>query len=203
MNRALALARRQMGKVAPNPAVGCVIVKGGQLIGEGATGYGGRPHAEEIAVVDAGEEVFGGEVFVTLAPCGQRTAGRPSCSHVLAEAKVARLHAACEDPHPFAAHGLTYLTASGVDTSLGLMRDEAQTVNCGFFKVIRTGLPWLAIDMDPSRYDRAFEPVPGEDHGVALKRLAREGVTRMFIRPDTKLAFELTASGLVDEIVSP
>jgi diaminohydroxyphosphoribosylaminopyrimidine deaminase/5-amino-6-(5-phosphoribosylamino)uracil reductase len=200
MNRALVLARRQIGKVAPNPAVGCVIVKGGELVGEGATGSGGRPHAEEVALADAGDLAAGGEVFVTLAPCGERTAGRPSCSHLLAKASIARLHVACEDPHPLAAHGLSYLKAAGINTSHGLLQAEAEAVNCGFFKVVRTGRPWVAIDSDPSRYDRAFEPIPGEDHRVALGRLGRDGVTRVFIRPDTQLSIEFIASGLVDEI---
>lgn len=199
MNRALILARRQIGRVAPNPAVGCLIVKGQQLIGEGATGSGGRPHAEEIALADAGENADRGEVFVTLAPCGKRTANRGSCSQILAEAKIAKVHAACEDPHPLAAPGLAHLTAAGVETSLGLLREEAEAINCGFFKVVRTGRPWVAIDCDPSRYDGAFEPSPGEDHETALERLAREGATRLFIRPDTHLAGELTARGLVDE----
>jgi len=200
MNRALVLARRQIGKVAPNPAVGCVIVKSGELVGEGATGSGGRPHAEEVALADAGDLAAGGEVFVTLAPCGERTARRPSCSHLLAKASIARLHVACEDPHPLAAHGLSYLKEAGVNTSLGLLQAEAEAANCGFFKLVRTGRPWVAIDSDPSRYDRAFEPIPGEDHGVALERLGRNGVTRIFIRPDTQLSVELIASGLVDEI---
>ena len=200
MNRALVLARRQIGKVAPNPAVGCVIVKSGELVGEGATGSGGRPHAEEVALADAGDLAAGGEVFVTLAPCGERTARRPSCSHLLAKASIARLHVACEDPHPRAAHGLDYLKEAGVNTSLGLLQAEAEAANCGFFKLVRTGRPWVAIDSDPSRYDRAFEPIPGEDHGVALERLGRNGVTRIFIRPDTHLSVEFIASGLVDEI---
>ena len=115
MARALDLARAQLGKTSPNPSVGCVIVADGAIVGEGATGNGGRPHAEEIALDSAGERAEGATAYVTLEPCNQRSGGSFSCSQLLLGAGVARVVIACPDPHPLGAHGADRLTASGVD----------------------------------------------------------------------------------------
>lgn len=198
MTRALDLARRQLGKTSPNPSVGCVIVADGLVVGEGATGAGGRPHAEEIALEAAGERAESATAYVTLEPCNQRSGGSFSCSQLLLGSGVARVVIACPDPHPMGAHGADRLTASGVPVEMGLMRAEAEALNAGFFKHVATGRPLLAIDNDPSTYDGEFDLLRDETYEAALDRLGAKGWTRIFVRPGTALAAQLTARGLVD-----
>jgi len=199
MARALELARARLGKVAPNPAVGCVIVREGVVAGEGATGDGGRPHAEELALGAAGERARDATVYISLEPCNIRSSGALSCSQLLIEARVGRVVIACEDPHPHGAHGVSRLGAAGVEVMLGVMRAEAEALNCGFFKTVRTGRPWLATDADTSAYDAGFDLGRNETFEEALDRLGRNGLTRIFVLPGTPLAAQLRARGLVDE----
>ncbi|HEV2530839.1 deaminase [Phenylobacterium sp.] len=126
MRRAIALARAGVGRTGANPSVGCVIVKDGAVVGEGATGLGGRPHAEEVALAQAGAAARGGTAYVTLEPCAERSSGAASCSARLVAAGVARVAVACEDSSAFAAgRGVTRLRAAGVVADLGLLSDEA------------------------------------------------------------------------------
>ena len=199
MARALELARTHLGKTAPNPSVGCVIVADGTIVGEGVTGIGGRPHAEEIALKAAGEQANDATSYVTLEPCNARSAGALSCSQLLIQAGVSRVVVACEDPHPLAAHGVSRLGAAGVEVMLGVGRADAEIINAGFFKVIASGRPWLAIDGDPSSHDAEFDLQREEAYEAALERLAKSGLTRVFVRPGTPLAAQLKARGLVDE----
>lgn len=199
MARAMELARAQLGTTAPNPSVGCVIVLDGEIVGEGATGSGGRPHAEEIALGLAGDSADGATAYVTLEPCNARSSGLASCSQRLVEAGIGRVVVACEDPHPMGAHGVSRLGAAGVEVMLGVMRAEAEALNVGFFKAIATGRPWLAIDADPSTYDGEFELARNETFEAALERLGEKGFTRLYVRPGTPLAAQLKARGLVDD----
>ena len=199
MALALELARARLGKTAPNPSVGCVIVADGAVVGEGVTGIGGRPHAEEIALKAAGERAKDATAYVTLEPCNARSAGALSCSQLLVQAGVSRVVVACEDPHPLGAHGVSRLGAAGVEVMLGVGRAAAEQINAGFFKVIATGRPWLAIDGDQSIYDAEFDLARDETYEAALDRLGASGVTRLFVRPGTPLAAQLSARGLVDE----
>ncbi|MFT3722631.1 MAG: bifunctional diaminohydroxyphosphoribosylaminopyrimidine deaminase/5-amino-6-(5-phosphoribosylamino)uracil reductase RibD [Hyphomonadaceae bacterium] len=199
MARALELARTNLGKTAPNPSVGCVLVADGEIVGEGVTGAGGRPHAEEVALKAAGEKADGACAYVTLEPCNARHSGALSCSQLLIGAGVTRVVVACEDPHALAAHGISRLGAAGVEVMLGVMRAEAEALNAGFFKVVRTGRPLLAIDADASTYDGEFDLKREESYEAALERLAKSGLTRVFVRPGTPLAAQLKARGLVDE----
>ncbi len=129
MRRAIALAQLRVGNTGDNPAVGCVIVRDGAVVGEGATAEDGRPHAEEIALDAAGAAAKGAIVYVTLEPCGRRSSGRASCGERLAGAGVARVFAACADPSAFAAGlGPERLRAAGVAYTLGLLGDEAATL---------------------------------------------------------------------------
>lgn len=126
MRAAIALARANLGRTAENPSVGCVIVKDGAVVGEGATGVGGRPHAEEVALDQAGAAARGATAYVTLEPCARRTSGAPSCSQRLAAAGVARVVIACEDASPYAAGaGVARLSAAGIETDLGLLAQDA------------------------------------------------------------------------------
>ena len=199
MALALGLARARLGKTAPNPSVGCVIVADGVIVGEGVTGIGGRPHAEEIALKAAGDRAKDATAYVTLEPCNARSAGALSCSQLLVQAGVSRVVVACEDPHPLGAHGVSRLGAAGVEVMLGVGRAPAEQINAGFFKVIATGRPWLAIDGDQSIYDAEFDLARDETYEAALDRLGASGVTRLFVRPGTPLAAQLSARGLVDE----
>ncbi len=198
MSRALDLARAQLGRTSPNPSVGCVIVADGEIIAEGATGDGGRPHAEEIALAAAGGRARGATAYVTLEPCNQRSGGAASCSQRLVAAGLARIVIACEDPHPLGAHGAQRTSAAGINTETGLMRAEAQRLNAGFFKHVATGRPLLAIDADASTYDGEFDLLRDETYEAALDRLGAKGWTRIFVRPGTALSAQLSARGLVD-----
>lgn len=126
MRRAIGLARAQLGLTGENPAVGCVIAKDGQVVGEGATAAGGRPHAEELALAQAGARAKGAIAYVTLEPCGARSGEGVACSLRLVDAGVAEVVVACEDASPFAAgRGIERLRVAGVPVRLGLLAEEA------------------------------------------------------------------------------
>lgn len=124
MRQAIAMALTNLGKTAPNPVVGCVIVRDGLVLASAATAPGGRPHAEEQAL--QGIDARGATAYVTLEPCGERSSGAASCSLRLAEAGVTRVVIACEDPSPFASgQGIERLRAAGVAIQSGTLCDEA------------------------------------------------------------------------------
>ena len=126
MRRAIALAQGQIGRTGDNPAVGCVIVRDGRVVGEGVTGDGGRPHGEEAALAAAGTAACGATAYVTLEPCAQRSSGAPSCSERLAAAGIVRVLVARGDPSVFAAgRGAEYLHAHGVEVAHGLLNQDA------------------------------------------------------------------------------
>jgi pyrimidine deaminase RibD-like protein len=134
MQRALSLALPGVGRTGDNPSVGCVIVKDGVVVGEGATADGGRPHAEELALLAAGVNARGATAYVTLEPCAKRSTGVASCSDRLIQAGVARVVIATGDPHPFAAGvGVERLRAAGVAVETGVLADEARAMNATFF----------------------------------------------------------------------
>src|SRR5689334_7616263 len=114
MQRALALAAPGVGRTGDNPSVGCVIVKDGAVVGEAATGDGGRPHGEEEALIRAGENARGASAYITLEPCAHRSNGALSCSDLLIRAHIARVVIATRDPHSMAAGvGIERLRAAG------------------------------------------------------------------------------------------
>ncbi len=126
MRRAIKAARARLGKTGTNPAVGCVIVKDGVVVGEAATAEGGRPHAEEQALGQAGRRARGATVYITLEPCGMRTSGAASCSELLVAAKVARVVSAGGDSSPYASdRGLARLRDAGVTVETGLLAAQA------------------------------------------------------------------------------
>lgn len=126
MRRAIALARGRLGRTGDNPAVGCVIARGGVVLGEAATAEGGRPHAEEQAVALAGAAARGAVAYVTLEPCGERSSGAPSCAERLAAAGVARVVYAVANPHRLSAgRGPGRLRKAGTAVESGLLADEA------------------------------------------------------------------------------
>ena len=125
----------QAGRTTPNPSVGCVILdRDGSKIGEAATGDGGRPHAEELALsrLPVGAAA-GGTAYVTLEPCRQRSGGAPSCSQRLIDAGVAKIIIATRDPHPLGSGGITRLREAGLQVELGPLREEADEFYKEFF----------------------------------------------------------------------
>lgn len=134
MQRALALAAPGLGRTGANPSVGCVIVNGGVVVGVGATADGGRPHAEELALAQAGDKARGATAYVTLEPCAKRSTGARSCSDILIKSGVERVVIAIGDPHPFAAGaGVERFRAAGIRVEVGLMSEEARAQNATFF----------------------------------------------------------------------
>jgi diaminohydroxyphosphoribosylaminopyrimidine deaminase/5-amino-6-(5-phosphoribosylamino)uracil reductase len=148
MAEAMALARAALGSTAPNPAVGCVIALGGGIIGRGATQPGGRPHAEVVALADAGEAARGATAYVTLEPCAHH--GRtPPCADALIAAGVARVVVAhAHDPDPrVQGRGIARLRAAGIVVDTGLMAEEAAAILAGFSKSVTQGLPWVTLKL--------------------------------------------------------
>lgn len=131
MRRAIELAARNVGATGDNPSVGCVIVRDSQVLAEGVTGLGGRPHAEETAL--QGLDARGASAYVTLEPCAKRTSGATSCADRLIAAGVARVVIAVADPHPFAdGAGVARMRAAGIDVEFGLMEAQARAQNADF-----------------------------------------------------------------------
>ena len=134
MAQALSLARLNHGLTGVNPSVGCCIVDAeGTLIGEGVTGIGGRPHAEQIALNMAGSAAKGGTAYVTLAPCGQRHTDDIPCSVRLIDAGIVRVVCAIDDPHPIGAGGLAVLRQAGLQVLLGIKQGIASRLYSEFF----------------------------------------------------------------------
>jgi len=133
MDAAMALAGRGLGRVAPNPAVGCVIVKDGRVVGRGWTQPGGRPHAETEALDRAGPAARGATAYVTLEPCAHH-GQTPPCAEALIEAGIARCVVALEDPDPrVAGGGLARMRDAGIEISVGLGGAAAADLNAGYF----------------------------------------------------------------------
>lgn len=178
MRRAIALARAQMGRTWPNPSVGCILVKDGSIVGEGATGDGGRPHAEEMALDQAGEAI-GATAYVTLEPCGQRSTGAASCSQRLIRAGVAKVIYACDDPSPFASRvGPERMATAGVIVESGLGADEAHVLIEGFVHYLKTGLP-LVSDDTTIPFDAEFVRDPGLSFEDDLRAWGQKGYRRL------------------------
>ncbi|MFJ7145277.1 bifunctional diaminohydroxyphosphoribosylaminopyrimidine deaminase/5-amino-6-(5-phosphoribosylamino)uracil reductase RibD [Pseudomonas protegens] len=147
MARALELARKGRYSTHPNPRVGCVIVRGGQVVGEGWHVRAGEPHAEVHALRAAGELARGATAYVTLEPCSHH--GRtPPCADALVNAGVARVVAAMQDPNPeVAGRGLQRLAQAGIDTLSGVLEAEARGINKGFLKRMEHGLPYVRVKL--------------------------------------------------------
>lgn len=129
MRRAIELARTHLGQTAENPAVGCVLVRDGVIVGEGVTGIGGRPHAEETALDMAGKSAAGARAIVTLEPCAHRTTGREACADRLIAAAVAEVVVSCTDPSVHAAgEGVARLELAGIPVRLGFLKEEASVL---------------------------------------------------------------------------
>ncbi|NVJ98102.1 MAG: bifunctional diaminohydroxyphosphoribosylaminopyrimidine deaminase/5-amino-6-(5-phosphoribosylamino)uracil reductase RibD [Alphaproteobacteria bacterium] len=150
MSAALGLARRGLGVVAPNPAVGCILVKEGSVVGRGWTHPGGRPHAETVALAAAGDAAVGATAYVTLEPCAH-TGKTPPCAQALIDAQVARCVVAIKDPDPrVSGKGVEMLEAAGIDVEVGAMADSAYELNRGFLSKVNQGRPLIALKLASS-----------------------------------------------------
>lgn len=179
MDAALALAYARLGQTAPNPSVGCVIVRDRRVIAAAATAPGGRPHAETQALEAAGAAARGARAYVTLEPCAHH-GQTPPCAAALIEAGVAEVIIACGDPDPrVAGRGAAMLREAGISVIEGLRRAEAEALNAGFFTRIATGKPLVAQDGRPGLFDADLEIGADESLEQALDRLGRSGVTRV------------------------
>ncbi len=150
MARALQLARRGLYTTDPNPRVGCVLVRDGEVVGEGWHQVAGGPHAEVVALRVAGERARGATAYVTLEPCCHQGRTAP-CTEALIAAGVARVVAAMEDPNPLVAgKGLARLREAGLAAQAGLLAGEAEALNPGFVARMRRGRPWVRCKLAAS-----------------------------------------------------
>lgn len=147
MQQALALAARGAFSAAPNPQVGCVLVKNDTVVGQGWHERPGEPHAEVYALRDAGERAVGATAYVTLEPCSHH--GRtPPCADALVKAKVARVVVAMQDPNPLVAgQGIARLREVGIEVRVGVLEEAARRLNRGFISRMERQRPWLRLKM--------------------------------------------------------
>jgi diaminohydroxyphosphoribosylaminopyrimidine deaminase / 5-amino-6-(5-phosphoribosylamino)uracil reductase len=166
MHGALALARRGLGSVWPNPAVGCVILNDGRVVGRGWTQPGGRPHGETEALRRAGDAAHGAVAYVSLEPCCH-WGKTPPCVDALVTAGVRRAVVALEDPDPrVAGEGLRRLRAAGLDVEVGLCAEEAAEVNAGFLSRLRLGRPLVTLKFATS-LDGRIATASGESQWIS------------------------------------
>lgn len=174
MARALALARRALGRTSPNPAVGAVIVKSGRMIGAGYHRRAGAPHAEVEALTQAGARARGGTLYVTLEPCNHTGRTPPCCDAIIASG-IARVVAATKDPNPRTnGRGFARLRRAGIEVRTGVLKPEAERLSAPFRKAMTSGLPYVIAKAGQS-LDGKIATVTGESRWItspAARRLA-------------------------------
>lgn len=182
MARALQLAYKGLYTTEPNPRVGCVLVRDGEIVGEGWHARAGEGHAEVNALAQAGERARGATAYVTLEPCSH-TGKTPPCADALINAGVVRVVAAMQDPNPLVAgQGLARLQQAGIQVECGLQEDQARALNPGFIKRMQTGMPYVRIKLAMSLDGRTAmangesQWITGPDARADVQRLrARSG----------------------------
>ena len=143
MRRAIALAARGLGTTSPNPVVGCLLLDSeGEVVGEGFHAYAGGPHAEIVALAQAGDRARGGTAVVTLEPCNHTGRTGP-CAQALIHAGIRRVVIAVDDPTPVAAGGSATLRGAGVQVETGVRRQEAEQGNIAWLTAVRRGRPYV------------------------------------------------------------
>jgi diaminohydroxyphosphoribosylaminopyrimidine deaminase/5-amino-6-(5-phosphoribosylamino)uracil reductase len=185
MRAALSLAARGLGNTWPNPAVGCVIVRDGEVVGRGWTAPGGRPHAETEALGRAGAAARGATAYVTLEPCCHwgRT---PPCTDALIAAGVARVVVALRDPDPRVdGRGLHLLREAGIEVAAGVLEVEAARLSAGFLKRVGAGLPLVTLKL-ASTLDGRIATRTGESRWITGPD-ARRAVHALRARHDAVL----------------
>ncbi|MHC8303229.1 bifunctional diaminohydroxyphosphoribosylaminopyrimidine deaminase/5-amino-6-(5-phosphoribosylamino)uracil reductase RibD [Pseudomonas sp. ZS1P83] len=205
MARALELARKGHYTTHPNPRVGCVIVRDGQIVGEGWHVRTGEPHAEVHALRAAGDKARGATAYVTLEPCSHH--GRtPPCADALVHAGVARVVAAMQDPNPsVAGRGMQRLAQAGIATECGVLEGEARKLNEGFLKRMEHGLPFVRVKLAMS-LDGRTAMASGESQWItgpaarsAVQRL-RAQASVVLTGADTVLADNARLTVRADEL---
>lgn len=163
MSAAVALAGRGRGRTAPNPNVGCIIVRDGIVMGRGWTQPGGRPHAEAMALTQAGAAARGATVYVTLEPCAHRSERGPACADLLIAADVARVVTALIDPDPrTAGAGHARLSAAGIAVTPAVCAEAAYAATAGFLTRQAFGRPFVSLKLATSA-DGRIAAAPGAD----------------------------------------
>jgi len=186
MAEAIALGERGRGRSAPNPNVGCVIVRDEEAVGRGWTQAGGRPHAEAVALEQAGEAARGATVYVTLEPCAHESARGPACADLLAAAAPARVVAALGDPDPRTdGDGFARLRAAGIAVEIGPGAEGAARSMAGFLTRIRLGRPHVTLKLALS-IDSMIAAANGESRWITGEE-ARADVHRERARADMVL----------------
>jgi diaminohydroxyphosphoribosylaminopyrimidine deaminase/5-amino-6-(5-phosphoribosylamino)uracil reductase len=180
MHRALCLAERGLYTTDPNPRVGCVLVKAGEIVGQGWHAVAGGPHAEIVALQQAGEQAKGATAYVTLEPCCHH-GKTPPCSDALIAAGVSRVVVAMQDPNPLVAgQGLQQLQQAGIETASGLLQAQAEVLNPGFVQRMRIGRPYIRCKLAMS-LDGRTAMASGESQWITGSA-AREDVHRLRAR---------------------
>ena len=175
MGAALALATRGVGRTAPNPPVGCVLVRDGKVVGRGWTQPGGRPHAEAMALEQAGALSRGATAYVTLEPCAHLSPRGPMCADLLTDAGVARVVMAIQDPDPRTnGDGIERLEAAGVAVTTGIGALQAERVMAGFFARRRRGRPSVTLKLALSLDGKIALP-DGESRWITGDRARAHG----------------------------
>lgn len=147
LEAAARLASRARPQSCPNPAVGCILLKGTRVVGRGWTQEGGRPHAEAVALKQAGEGARGSTAYVTLEPCAHRSDRGPACADLLVEAGVARVVIGAQDPDPrTSGEGIARLRAAGIEASL-LLSPQVENSLAGYFTRARHGRPFVTLKL--------------------------------------------------------
>lgn len=177
MQHAIRLAKKGRYTTSPNPCVGCVIVKDGEIVGEGWHRYAGEPHAEVNALKQAGDKAKGATVFVTLEPCSH-TGKTPPCAKALIDAGVKKVISAMTDPNPLVAgSGLDLLETAGIETESGLLESQARDLNLGFIKRMEIGRPYVRVKMAMS-LDGRTAMASGESQWISGEA-SRDDVQRL------------------------
>lgn len=176
MGAALNLARRGLGNTFPNPAVGCVLVKDGRVVGRGWTQPGGRPHAETQALAQAGADAHGSTAYVTLEPCAHQ-GETPPCADALVAAGIARVVVACTDPDPrVAGKGLDILRKAGVSVTEGVAQGAAWRANLGFFLCRTENRPLFTLKLATDSKGRIPGPeAQGDDKWITSPQARLRG----------------------------
>lgn len=165
MRLALSLARRGLGRVWPNPAVGCVIVREGRIVGRGWTQPGGRPHAETMALAQAGDAAIGATAYVTLEPCAHH-GKTPPCADALIHAGIVRVVCALGDPDPRVdGGGFDMLRAAQIAVDTGLCEADARADQAGFLSRATRGRPMLTLKL-ASSFDGRIATASGESQWI-------------------------------------
>jgi len=168
MKRALTLARKGVGRTSPNPAVGCVILKDGTIVGEGWHRKAGEPHAEVNALQKAGEAARGADLYVTLEPCSH-TGKTPPCCDALIRAGVKRVVVGMKDPNPLVnGAGVVRLKQAGIETVCGVLEEECRQINRAFIRHITTGFPFVTYKCAMT-LDARTATVTGESRWISCE----------------------------------